>query len=200
MLSLLAPGQECTAIWKAAGTASVFGLRALWSEPAVTVLIAPREPEAALVGRYYDPATGQFLSVDPLVELTGQPYSYTGDDPVNATDPEGDFSLYTGTWSASTALSVADAIDGGILDSALAPDGVSQLLAAIALAGNLQGFAADLITQAEKAIAEADAYNNDNPFGCPKEGVVDVSVDFNFDWFSSAIVTSASANTRYVKR
>jgi hypothetical protein len=132
------------------------------------------------------------------VELTGKPYAYTGDDPVNATDPEGDFSLYTGTWSATTALSVGEALDEGIIDSALAPDGVSQFLAAIALAGNLQGFAADLITQAQDAIAEADAYNDENPFGCPKEGVVDVSIDFNFDWFSSGIVTSASGRTRYV--
>ena len=42
-----------------------------------------------VVGRYYDPATGQFLSVDPLVEQTGQAYAYTGDNPVNAIDPLG---------------------------------------------------------------------------------------------------------------
>ena len=42
-----------------------------------------------LVGRYYDPGTGQFLNVDPLVDETGQPYAYTGDDPVNGVDPLG---------------------------------------------------------------------------------------------------------------
>ncbi|MDA8357495.1 MAG: RHS repeat-associated core domain-containing protein [Actinomycetota bacterium] len=42
-----------------------------------------------LVNRYYDPATAQFLSVDPLVGITGQPYAYAGDDPVNASDPSG---------------------------------------------------------------------------------------------------------------
>jgi hypothetical protein len=42
-----------------------------------------------VVGRYYDPATGQFLSVDPLVDETGQPYSYSYDDPVNGRDPFG---------------------------------------------------------------------------------------------------------------
>ena len=47
----------------------------------------------SLVGRYYDPGTGQFLSVDPDVAETGQPYAYTGDDPVNGTDPLG---LYWG--------------------------------------------------------------------------------------------------------
>jgi RHS repeat-associated protein len=48
-----------------------------------------------LIGRYYDPATGQFLSVDPLVDETRQPYAYTGDDPVNDTDPIGAVSAGT---------------------------------------------------------------------------------------------------------
>ncbi len=42
-----------------------------------------------LVNRYYDPSTGQFLSVDPLVGVTDQPYQYVGGDPVNFTDPTG---------------------------------------------------------------------------------------------------------------
>jgi RHS repeat-associated protein len=42
-----------------------------------------------LVNRYYDPTTGQFLNVDPMVKQTGQPFSYSGDDPVNAKDPTG---------------------------------------------------------------------------------------------------------------
>ena len=41
------------------------------------------------VNRYYDPSTGQFLSVDPLVGITDQPYQYVGGDPVNLTDPTG---------------------------------------------------------------------------------------------------------------
>ena len=39
--------------------------------------------------RTYDPATAQFLSVDPLVKLTGAPYSYAGDNPLNEGDPTG---------------------------------------------------------------------------------------------------------------
>jgi hypothetical protein len=42
-----------------------------------------------VIDRYYDPATGQFLSVDPMVATTGEAYAYTGDDPVNDTDPSG---------------------------------------------------------------------------------------------------------------
>jgi RHS repeat-associated protein len=41
------------------------------------------------VGRYYDPQTGQFLSVGPAVDNTGQPYSYANDDPINENDPLG---------------------------------------------------------------------------------------------------------------
>ena len=40
-----------------------------------------------LRARWYDPATGQFTSVDALVALTGQPYSYAGGDPINGGDP-----------------------------------------------------------------------------------------------------------------
>jgi RHS repeat-associated protein len=42
-----------------------------------------------LVNRYYDPATDQFLSVDPDVAETGEPYAFTGNDPLNVTDPLG---------------------------------------------------------------------------------------------------------------
>jgi hypothetical protein len=55
----------------------------------------PRQPCTATraiggrVNRYYDPATAQFLSVDPDVAETGEPYSFTADDPLNATDPLG---------------------------------------------------------------------------------------------------------------
>jgi RHS repeat-associated protein len=42
-----------------------------------------------LIGRYYDPATGQFLSVDPMVEQTLEAFGYAGDNPVNENDPNG---------------------------------------------------------------------------------------------------------------
>jgi RHS repeat-associated protein len=42
-----------------------------------------------LRARYNDPATDQFLTLDPALGSTGQPYSYANDDPVNVTDPNG---------------------------------------------------------------------------------------------------------------
>lgn len=42
-----------------------------------------------LRARAYDPKTAQFLSVDPLVELTRAPYTYASDNPLNKGDPAG---------------------------------------------------------------------------------------------------------------
>jgi len=42
-----------------------------------------------LRARYYDSATAQFISVDPLEGSTRQPYYYVGGNPLNAMDPGG---------------------------------------------------------------------------------------------------------------
>jgi RHS repeat-associated protein len=49
-------------------------------------------PDTGLVylrNRVYDPATAQFLSVDPIASLTRAPYSYADDNPLNYYDPTG---------------------------------------------------------------------------------------------------------------
>jgi hypothetical protein len=43
----------------------------------------------ATVARYYDPTTANFLTRDPLEDITGEPYSYAGDDPIDSGDPSG---------------------------------------------------------------------------------------------------------------
>ena len=61
-----------------------------------------KDAESGLVylrARYYDPSTGQFISRDPLAAMTRQPYAYSGDNPLNATDPTGLFCL--AFWDAS---------------------------------------------------------------------------------------------------
>ncbi len=39
-----------------------------------------------LINRYYDPVTGQFMGVDPMVGQTGTPFSYVSDDGINSVD------------------------------------------------------------------------------------------------------------------
>jgi RHS repeat-associated protein len=43
-----------------------------------------------LRARTYDPSTAQFLSVDPALEATGEPYAYSRNDPLNVDDPMGE--------------------------------------------------------------------------------------------------------------
>ena len=103
--------------------------------------LLPREWERwqtrALVGRYYDPTTGQFLSVDPDVDTTGMPYAYANGDPVDIGDPDG-----------------ADAGGQTISPGTLAGSG---LLIAIALAGHncIQSGACGNTSQVEKKLWDA---------------------------------------------
>jgi RHS repeat-associated protein len=58
-----------------------------------------------LVNRYYDPVTGQFMSVDPDVASTLEPYGYVNDDPINESDSDGQLGcgfLWLGTCSANS--------------------------------------------------------------------------------------------------
>jgi RHS repeat-associated protein len=50
------------------------------------------DPDTGLIylrARSYDPATAQFLTVDPLQETTRQRYQYAADDPISGSDPTG---------------------------------------------------------------------------------------------------------------
>jgi RHS repeat-associated protein len=54
------------------------------------------DPESGLYylrARYYDPATAQFLTRDPLEAMTGSPYGYVDGDPLDGSDPSGLFCL-----------------------------------------------------------------------------------------------------------
>jgi hypothetical protein len=56
--------------------------------PQRAVVINPRCRSCSF-RRYYDPQTGQFVSVDPAVDQTEAPYAYASGDPVNNLDPLG---------------------------------------------------------------------------------------------------------------
>jgi RHS repeat-associated protein len=54
------------------------------------------DPNTGLIymrARWYDPSTAQFLTQDPLQALTGEPYAYASDNPLNETDPTGESGL-----------------------------------------------------------------------------------------------------------
>jgi RHS repeat-associated protein len=100
-----------------------------------------------LVNRYYDPTTAQFLSVDPLVNATGQPYAYGEDDPVNETDPSGEYGV------CSTIL--GQGIFGDWLGCNKPPSTGKNSFSACSLAGALKpGSSAD----EARAAAEQDGF------------------------------------------
>jgi RHS repeat-associated protein len=65
-----------------------------------------------LRARVYDPVTGQFLTRDPITDVTREPYVYAGNDPANFSDPYGLFlglpsarelaTGYVGFWDGAT--------------------------------------------------------------------------------------------------
>ena len=64
-----------------------------------------------LRARDYDATTGQFLTVDPAVDRTRQPYAYTGNNPVTRTDPTG---LDFGENLAAFGAGFLDGLTGGV--------------------------------------------------------------------------------------
>ena len=60
------------------------------------------------VHRYYDPVTAQFVSVDPALGVTGQPFSYVGSDPVNHSDPTG-LKGSPGTFCTTPSMAICNA-------------------------------------------------------------------------------------------
>jgi uncharacterized protein RhaS with RHS repeats len=64
-----------------------------------------------VVGRYYDPATGQFLSVDPMVSKSQMSFAYANDNPVGQSDPSG--KLVIGV-CGGIAIALGGAFDGSV--------------------------------------------------------------------------------------
>jgi hypothetical protein len=54
----------------------------------------PRQGSSTCEARFYDPATAQFLTVDPAYDNTDARYTYVGDDPLNNVDPAGEWAIF----------------------------------------------------------------------------------------------------------
>ncbi|MCJ1715117.1 RHS repeat-associated core domain-containing protein [Curtobacterium sp. VKM Ac-2922] len=99
-----------------------------------------------LLARYYDPRTANFLTIDPLVQHTGQAYAYANDDPINLSDPLGLLSA-AGWWG------VAGAVGIGLVMVGLTATGIG--IVADGPLGALEG--ADIAAVAADGAAEAGA-------------------------------------------
>jgi RHS repeat-associated protein len=91
-----------------------------------------------LVNRYYDPTAGQFITMDPMVIATGQAYSYTGGNPVNAIDPLGLSWYNPASWSSHTWRNIGVGV-GIVLGVAAAATGVGAIVEGATASGLLLG-------------------------------------------------------------
>ncbi len=94
-----------------------------------------------LRARVYDPATAQFLTVDPIAPITKAPYTYSGDNPVNYADPSGLIFGIPGTpsWSEVGTRLV------GFFDGFTKPvlGGTAALRSSLGLNGGLESCSAE---------------------------------------------------------
>jgi RHS repeat-associated protein len=93
-----------------------------------------------LESRYYDPTTGQFTSLDPAVDSSGDPYLYAGADPINGTDPLG----LKFNWGRAL-------IDGGLVTVGVAcalaePCGLASVAGASVAVAGVADSASDILT------------------------------------------------------
>ncbi len=70
-----------------------------------------------LRARYYDPATGQFTTPDPLYALTGARYGYAYNDPINGSDPSGLWCLVHNDNGGCKGAGVAKSVAHGAKES-----------------------------------------------------------------------------------
>jgi len=101
------------------GTAdSRFGYSGNWTDPTTGLVY--------LRARDYDPQTAQFLTVDPALDQTHQPYSYVANNPLLLTDPLGLYSC--DDYGRNAEAFLLGAIDGLSF-------GVSSLILGMAMPG-----------------------------------------------------------------
>jgi RHS repeat-associated protein len=111
-----------------------------------------------LLNRFYEPATGQFLSIDPQLAQTQQPYQYAQDNPVNSTDPTGLWDVRTEGYCLSVSAHVTGFFDLGLegcVVQTLSPQH-PQTAITLTVSGDVSfGYEWD---KAEHAIKDEDAF------------------------------------------
>jgi RHS repeat-associated protein len=126
--------------------------------------------------RYYDPTTSQFISVDPLVASTQEPYGYTTGDPTNANDITGD----DAGADAAGGCAIGEAFDplGGCVPGVALgelADGITDLAAWFASSSNDE--AANPVSSTGSAGASQPF--DENGLECSSEELSDVNAPDN---------------------
>jgi hypothetical protein len=132
----------------------------------------------SVVNRYYDPTTDEFLSIDPDVASTDQPYVFTNDDPLNAEDPlglcfvvcwssvgHGIASGFDATRHFVAANSGAVGIGFGLVALTLATGGGDLVIGGVVFTAE-QVSAAAIGAGAVGTLLDSNSCNNGSALGC----------------------------------
>lgn len=102
-----------------------------------------------LQARFYNPATTQFLTADPLTSATGQPYQYAGGSPLTFSDASGMLALPCSvTGALSGDLGDLDVLNEILTHLAELPKNAATILSALLRSGDtpeIRSFAASLL-------------------------------------------------------
>jgi RHS repeat-associated protein len=128
-----------------------------------------------LRNRVYDPATAQFLTVDPTESISGAPYNYAGDNPINREDAVG--LLWTpvaggaaGADAVCGATVEIPGVDIGTCGAAGISTGIAAAGAAIGVVTAVAGNEGGDEGEAELHAKEAERENCGNPAEPPGPG------------------------------
>ena len=125
-----------------------------------------------LRNRVYDPKTAQFLTVDPLVSISGEPYGYAGDNPLTYGDAVGLMwtPLAGGAAGADAACGATIEIPGvdiGTCGAAGVATGAAVVGAAVGVVTAIAGEEGGDEGEAELKAKEAERENCGNPASPP---------------------------------
>ncbi|HWU32162.1 MAG TPA: RHS repeat-associated core domain-containing protein [Marmoricola sp.] len=77
------------------------------------------------INRYYSPGNGTFTTVDPALDMTEQPYAYAANDPVNYTDPNGQWFQIAIGFIAGAAIDLGGQVIGNLINGCPAFNDIS---------------------------------------------------------------------------
>jgi RHS repeat-associated protein len=127
-----------------------------------------------LRARVYDPATAQFLTVDPLEAISGEPYGYAGDSPLTYGDSLGLIWLPLpggagGADAACGATFEIPGVDVGTCGAAAIASGAAAIGSAVGVFTAVAGEESGDEGEAELKAKEAERENCGNPTTPPSE-------------------------------
>lgn len=137
------------------GAVTAFGFAGEYTDPTGLVYLR---------ARYLDPATAQFLSVDPLFDLTHTMYGYTSGNPLQHVDPLGLAWYNPMSWTADTWANIG--LAAGVLAFVIGTVATGGALAVVAT-----GFATLSIGAAGVAMASDCGYSGWHSTKCRDRGV-----------------------------